>query len=128
MDRPLENSRRILVVEDEPLIAMYIEEALVQSGLSIVGPFDTVATAADAARRFEGAGALLDLVLDGEDASGIAHILASRQIPFIVMTGKDDGFGLPGEQARPILRKPFQSGDLIKQIRSAFGVADNHAG
>ena len=85
--RPID-APEILIIEDEPLIAMYIEDALARSGYRTAGPFETVESAVQAAHRFEGAGALVDLLLDGADASIVTGILAERNIPFVIMTGR----------------------------------------
>jgi DNA-binding response OmpR family regulator len=109
----------IMLVEDEPLIAMYIEDALKRSGFAVTGPFETVAHGSDAARRFSGDAALVDLLLHGDDATIITEILASRNIPFIVMTGRDQ---IPGAPAfASVLKKPFLMGDLLGTIRDCVG-------
>ena len=103
----------ILLIEDEPLIAMYVEDALMRSGFAVEGPYETVAHGTDAARRFDGAAALVDLRLNGVDATVVTEILAERKIPFIVMTGGDES-GLPPV---PVLRKPFLIGALLDRLR-----------
>jgi len=113
----------ILLVEDEPLIAMYIEDALMRSGFAVSGPFDTVALGAAAARRFDGAAALVDLRLDGDDATVVTEILADRRIPFIVMTGLEDITLSRSTEAVSILRKPFQIADLLGAIA---GICTRH--
>jgi DNA-binding NtrC family response regulator len=110
-------SPEILLIEDEPLIAMYVEDALTRSGFTVAGPFETLADGTEAARRFGGAAALVDLRLQGDDATVVTEILASRNIPFVVMTGGED-IALPSEIAVPVLRKPFLIGDLLQTIRS----------
>src|SRR5580658_9780198 len=107
----------ILLVEDEPLIAMYIEDSLVRSGFTVSGPFETVVSGSDAARRFNGAAALVDLLLDGDDATIVTEILASRNIPFVVMTGRDAVDASPAARSAPMLKKPFLIGDLLGAIR-----------
>lgn len=103
----------ILLIEDEPLIAMFVEDALTRSGFTVTGPYDTLAHGTDAARRFAGAAALVDLRLQGADATVVTEILAERKIPFIVMTGGDES-GLP---PAPVLRKPFLVGALLDRLR-----------
>jgi DNA-binding response OmpR family regulator len=107
----------ILLVEDEPLIAMSIEDALRRSGFSVSGPFETLASGVAAAGRFSGAAALVDLMLDGDDATVVTEILANRNIPFIVMTGRDEVDTLPAFAAAPVLKKPFLIEDLLGSIR-----------
>ena len=103
----------ILLIEDEPLIAMYVEDALTRSGFTVAGPYETVAHGTDAARRFGGAAALVDLRLQGYDATVVTEILTARKIPFIVMTGGDES----GLSRVPVLRKPFQIGTLLDRLR-----------
>ncbi len=78
--------RRILVVEDEALIALEIEEALVEHGFAVLGPVSTIAQAMAAAGA-ELHGAVLDLNLAGELTYPVADALARRGIPFIFVTG-----------------------------------------
>ena len=108
----------ILIIEDEPLIAMYIEDALARSGYRTAGPCETVASAVEAAQRFEGAGALVDLMLDGGDASVVTEILARRKIPFAIMTGREETAHLPSGVGAPVLKKPFLAGDLLDTVRA----------
>jgi DNA-binding response OmpR family regulator len=116
-DRP-NLAPEILLVEDEPLIAMYIEDALMRSGFTVSGPFETVAHGSDAARQFGGAAALVDLMLQGNDATVVTEILASRNIPFVVMTGRDEIDALSTGLGAPVLKKPFLIGDLLETIRA----------
>ena len=108
---------KILLIEDEPLIATYVEDTLVRAGFAVSGPFDTLALGLEAARQFDGSGALVDLCLQGDDATVVTEILADRGVPFIVMTGRDE-IGLPQAQAAPILKKPFFVGDLLGAVRN----------
>jgi DNA-binding response OmpR family regulator len=116
MDYEPKRVPEIMLVEDEPLIAMFIEDALRRSGFTVTGPFETVAHGSDAARRFSGDAALVDLTLHGDDATVVTEILASRNIPFIVMTGRDQ---IPSGAAASasVLKKPFLIGDLLGTIR-----------
>ncbi|MGB8842824.1 MAG: response regulator [Aliidongia sp.] len=114
-DRP-NRLPEIMVVEDEPLIAMYLEDALTRSGFTVTGPYETVAHGSDAARRFSGDAALVDLMLHGDEATIVMEILASRNIPFVVMTGWDQ---IPSGVAAyaSVLKKPFLIDDLLETIR-----------
>jgi len=108
----------ILIIEDEPLIAMYIEDALTRAGYRTVGPCETLESALEAARRFEGAGALVDLMLDGRDASEVVEILAKRNIPFVIMTGREETASLPAGVGAPVLKKPFLASDLLETVKA----------
>jgi len=108
----------ILIIEDEPLIAMYIEDALARAGYRTAGPCETVESAVAAAHRFDGAGALVDLMLDGSDASEVTAILTRRNIPFIIMTGREEAAVLPTGVAAAMLKKPFLAGDLLETVKT----------
>ena len=112
------NAPEILIIEDEPLIAMYIEDALARSGYRTVGPCETVESAVEAAHRFDGAGALVDLMLDGSDASEVTEILTRRNIPFVIMTGREETTLLPAGVGAPVLKKPFLAGDLLETVKT----------
>jgi DNA-binding response OmpR family regulator len=108
----------ILIIEDEPLIAMYIEDALTRAGYRTAGPCETVESAVEAAHRFDGAGALVDLMLDGSDASEVTAILTRRNIPVIIMTGREEASGLPTGVGTPMLKKPFLASDLLETVKA----------
>ncbi len=103
---------RILVVEDEALIAMMIEDVLGGFGCEIVGPVARLASAQQAARTREFDCAVLDVNLGGQSVHPVAEILAQRDIPFIFVTG----YGTAGPDGRfddrPVLQKPFKPTEL----------------
>lgn len=98
----------VLVVEDEPLIAMMIEDFLDVLGKKIIGPFDCVADglAAIAAGGIDAA--ILDVNLrGGETSDSIADALAATGIPFVFASG-GSGDGIADRfRDRPVLPKPF---------------------
>ena len=105
---------RILLVEDEYLVASLIEEILEIAGCVVTGPIPRLAQAVDAADRETCDAAVLDVNLAGERIYPVAEILSRRNIPFVFVTG----YGvLPGEYAnRPRLCKPFKMADLIDTL------------
>src|SRR5690242_12307025 len=78
---------RLLVVEDEMLIAMTIEDVLSDLGCTVVGPASSVAKAMDLLGKEEIDGAILDLNLKGEQAIPVAQALQDRGTPFFFLTG-----------------------------------------
>ena len=108
---------RVLLVEDEPLIAMDIEEQLRDAGCAVVGP----ATTMEAALRLAGAGdfdiALLDGNLGGQPVGAVAAALARRGAPFLFATGYGRDALPSGFEHVPALTKPFTEAEL----RSALG-------
>jgi two-component sensor histidine kinase len=103
---------RILVVEDEPLVAMNLSKSLVELGFQVVGPYSTLAKAATAAVEMEVDAALLDVNLSGKAVYPVADILASKNVPFAFITGYSTE-ALPGKYAHaPVLQKPVDQETL----------------
>jgi CheY-like chemotaxis protein len=104
--------RRILIVEDEALVAMLVEDALLDAGAEVIGP---VATVAEAMALLETApldAAVLDLNLAGETSTPVADALATRGVPFVVATGYGAEGLPPGHSAVPVLAKPYDPDEL----------------
>lgn len=111
---------RILIVEDEELIAMLIEDFLLELGCEIVGPAASVAAALPLIEAGGIAGALLDLSLNGEPAYPVAESLAARGIPFIFTTGYAQADLANRFADVPTLAKPFSSRLLHDAIAARF--------
>ena len=117
--------KRILVVEDEFLVAMLIEDALTDAGCIVVGPFSRVPEARVAAEQHAVDFALLDVNVAGEKVFPVAEALEARGIPFLFLTGYG-AVALPKD--RPdweACAKPFDPGNLIARLeqRSCIGAA-----
>ena len=78
---------RVLVVEDEAIIAALIENALVEGGCSVVGPVATLGAALETIEKTRIDAALLDISINGRNTYPIADVLAGRGIPFIFVSG-----------------------------------------
>lgn len=116
---------RILVVEDESLVAMLLEDFLDELGYAIVGPFARIEDAL--ARLEEGGidGALLDVNLDGERSYPIAEALAARGLPFVFVTGYGEAGIEPAFRDRPVVQKPFTQDSLRQALaKLSFGPCD----
>jgi DNA-binding response OmpR family regulator len=104
---------RVLVVEDEFLVASLIQEMLETVGCLVSGPFPRVAEALDAARRETYDAAVLDVNLGGDRIDPVADTLSRRNVPFAFVTGYGAG-ALPSRYAdRPRLCKPFKMAELL---------------
>ena len=117
LDRKTNQSRaRVLVVEDEPLIALDLEEILVSAGFSVVGPAGSVAAAIGLIERRPVDVALLDANLGGYPVDDIAAALTRANIPFAFATGHQRE-GLPRSfAAARVLGKPFNPTDVISTV------------
>lgn len=110
--------RRILVIEDEMMVAMGLEMALEDAGYEVVGPFGRLDQALDAARNSQMDLALLDVNVRGEAIFPVAAVLAARGIPFVFLTGYGRE-SLPAEFASGrILSKPFQADVLVATVQA----------
>ncbi|WP_149538205.1 response regulator [Siccirubricoccus phaeus] len=110
------NGRRILVVEDEALVAMLVEDALLEAGATVLGPAATVAEALALIERDLPEVAVLDLNLAGETSTPVADVLAARGVPFVVATGYGAEGLPPGHGSVPVLAKPYDPDDLTQAI------------
>lgn len=108
---------RLLVVEDEMLIAMTIEDVLTDLGCVVIGPAGSVAQALQILNDGQQIdGAILDLNLKGEQALPVAAVLQKRGTPFFFLTGYGSA-GLDQTQfSAPVLPKPFDPGALEELI------------
>ncbi len=109
---------RLLVLEDEPLIALMIADMLEDLGCVVVGPAGSVPHALALIERDPIDGALLDVSLGGGERSfPVAEELQKRNIPFVFVTGHG-GAGLTGDFAAvQVLQKPFV-GDHLRRVVS----------
>lgn len=114
---------RLLLVEDEAVVAMMVEDMLADLGCRSVLPVGSVAAAMSRIADSSFDGALLDVNIGGEPVFPVARALRSRGIPFAFVTGYGQA-GIPGEFAdRPVLQKPFGSGQLAAVVTRTFGTA-----
>ena len=81
------SNRKVLVVEDEMMIAMLIEDMLDEFGCKLVGPATNVPRALELIGKEQVEIAVLDLNLDGKDTYAIADALRQKNVPFIFATG-----------------------------------------
>jgi len=105
---------RVLVVEDEPLVALQIREALAEAGCTILGPASGLVEAVEQLSGTPIDMAILDVNLGGTPSFPVADILRARRVPFAFCTGYAGAAELPPRFAGvPILAKPFVVDDLI---------------
>jgi CheY-like chemotaxis protein len=108
--------RKILVVEDEALVAMLVEDALLDAGFAVIGLAATVEEALALLQREAPDAVVLDLNLAGETSTPVADWLAARGIPYVIATGYG-ATGLPaGHQDAMVLAKPYDPAELISVL------------
>lgn len=115
---------KILIVEDNTLVAEVIAETLADQGYEVVGPAQSLSAGLELAQDADLAGALLDIDLAGRPCFPIAHLLADRHVPFLFLTGYHDPSMIPRDlRSTWRLTKPFHLSDLGHAAAKAFGRA-----
>src|SRR3954453_22976353 len=97
---------RVLLVEDEMLIALHLEDLLAELGCAVLGPAATVAGALAVTRREPLEGAVLDVNLRGEPSFPVARELRARPVPFFFVPGYGSAILPPDLRGVPCLTKP----------------------
>ncbi len=116
---------RVLVVEDNFLLAEVTKGLLEDTGCRVVGPVGRLAEGLAHARVEPLDGAILDINLHGELSFEIAEVLSRRGIPFLFVTGyQDRSMVPPGLRSAPRLDKPVPDERLVEAAEAAFGSAD----
>jgi DNA-binding response OmpR family regulator len=110
------NGRRILVVEDDYLVASLIQDVLEAAGCVVSGPIPRLPQAVGVAEADTCDAAVLDVNLGGNQVFPVAEVLSRRQIPFVFVTGYGPAT-LPDEHHdRPMIRKPFRIDELLSVV------------
>jgi len=111
---------RAFVVEDETLVAIYLEDLLEELGCAVVGTAGQVSRAISQIETLRPDIAIIDINLAGEDAYPIASALTRHRIPFIFATGYGDGRLPPDWRHCPIIQKPYHKADLQRAMAQAL--------
>ena len=113
--------RRVLVVEDEMMIAMLVEDILADFGCVVVGPAHRLEEAMKLVNiepRIDVA--LLDVNLAGEPVFTLADALRAKGVPTIFATGYVDAGLREADQGAPVLQKPFRASELAAALAEAL--------
>jgi CheY-like chemotaxis protein len=119
------SGRRILVVEDESLVAMLLETILEDMGAIPVGAISTVDEALEVVADDPSLeAALLDVNVAGKEIFPVAEALKAKGVPFVFSTGYGEG-GLPDQwRGQPTIQKPFTEEAVKSALYRALGVAE----
>lgn len=112
---------RILIVEDEYLVAVELKEILSGMGAEVVGPVSRLQPARDLARSQRLDGAVLDVKLNGDTSFPLAEDLLARAVPILFMTGFDSSVIPKRFRNAPWLPKPVSSAALQRLALERFG-------
>jgi len=112
---------KVLVVEDNLLLAEVTKILLEESGCQVIGPAGWLQRGLELAREESLDGAVLDINLHGEMSFAIAEVLSARGVPFVFVTGYEDRSIVPlAHRSAPRLDKPVVDERLIEVMAAAF--------
>lgn len=109
---------KILVVEDEMLVAIDYCERLAAAGAHILGPFTSVSQALECVAKSEIDVAVLDYALSDETSDPLQNALERRDIPYIVISGYPRVL-VRRNQSQHILSKPISPEQLCDTVKAA---------
>jgi PAS domain S-box-containing protein len=119
---------RILVVDDEPLIALEIADILTKAGYGVIGPAGSVAEALALLQSERCAAAVLDVNLGRETCEPIAEHLVQRSTPYVIVSGYSREQQALSLRAAPYLAKPVVAPVLIDAVRRLVGMVPRSQG
>ena len=116
--------RRVLVIEDESLVAMLLETILDDMGCTVVGPESNIDDGLIAATTEASLdAALLDVNVAGREVFPVAEALKARGVPFVFSTGYGEA-GLPEHwRGNPTIQKPFTEGAIRDALMKAMNIS-----
>ena len=110
-------AKRILVVEDEPIVALSLQDMLADMGYEVVGPAFRLAAALELAASEDIDAAILDVNMGDGESYGVAARLAARSIPYLFATGYGRRGIEPGHDAIAVLQKPYREAQVEAALR-----------
>src|SRR5215472_17965196 len=113
--------RRVLIVEDEAMIAGLIQSILSAAGWSVVGPVATLERALETIERGRLDAALLDVRVNGHDAFAVADVLMKRNVPFIFVSGFTRKQMPPRYRDCAYITKPFTPDAILALLEGVVG-------
>jgi len=112
--------RRILVVEDSPVVGPFTADLLGELGCEVVGPAPNMAVARELIENEAFDAALMDVHIRGERVFPLCEMLKAKAIPFILTSGYAD-WQMPEKlEDRPRLQKPYTIDQIEKALASLF--------
>ena len=114
--------KRLLLVEDDPFIAMDIEGTLVESGFVVAGSAGSVEKALELVASLDFDAAILDANLAGESSGPIAVAIGARKLPYIVLSGYSASQQPEELRQAVLISKPFNPSVLVEAVRAMLSV------
>jgi CheY-like chemotaxis protein len=110
----------VLVVEDEPILAMALEDMLADLGCEVIGPASRLQPALRLAGEAQVDAAILDINLHGEHSHAVADLLRARAVPMLFATGYGSACSDRFDDV-PVLAKPYRQDRLVMLLERLIG-------
>jgi len=107
---------RVLVVEDELLVALMVEDALTDQDCVVVGPCSRVREALQAVETANLDAAVLDINIAGEQVFPVADALDRRGVPFLLVSGYGQAAVPENRPFWKVCAKPFRTEDMVSML------------
>jgi CheY-like chemotaxis protein len=112
---------RVLVVEDEHLVALALTDDLEDAGALVIGPASSIESALDLIAQHDLDAAVLDIQLHAQMVFPVAEVLMGKDVPFLFTTGYDGGI-IPDDYAHvPKSEKPAASNAVLEILVDLVG-------
>ena len=112
--------RRILVVEDSPVVGPFTVDLLEEIGCEVVGPAPNMAAARELVEAGEFDAALMDIHIRGERVFNLCEMLKAQGVPFVFTSGYADRNMPEKWEDRPRVQKPYTLDQIEKALKSLF--------
>ena len=116
--------RRILIVEDSPVVGPFTADILIELGCEVIGPAPTLATAREMAQGEQIDAAVMDVHIRGERVFPLCDVLEAKGVPFLLTSGYAD-WEIPDKwEGRPRLQKPYKLEDMRTALSELLEASD----
>jgi len=113
--------KTILIVEDDPFIALDLQDIFEDAGFKVLGPVAQLGAAMEISQDVTIDVAMLDYNLGHETSIPLAVVLEEREIPYLFLTGQISKVVLNRlKESRKVISKPFDPENLVKSVENLF--------
>ena len=108
--------RRILIVEDSPVVGTFTADLLAELGCTVIGPAPNMAAAREMIENEHFDAAIMDVHIRGKRVFPLCELLEEKKVPFVLTSGYAD-WQMPDKwKARPRLQKPYTLDQMEKAL------------
>lgn len=127
IDSQIPLTKTILIVEDDPFIAMDLQDTFEDAGYTVLGPVAAVTPGLELVASEKPDAAMLDYNLGRENSLPIADRLDEKSVPYLFLSGQIDRVVCKGRMARDLLvAKPFNADALVARVNKMIDMSRKH--